>query len=398
MGGSAMTNASRGGYLRSVLRGAAPVATSARIPSPRAGVGPADPHGSGAFADGSRRARQVEGLARDVETTWDDGGGAHSAASDVHTVEPPPDFSGPPEPLPPAAVFAAAVPAARSDRDEPARPQSRQAGGAAVDTSPLEGTVRDTGWQVPRPDVPPLTQPDPETKSPETPTRVAVPAPDSTARRAADGAAAANVAREPFSPAEPSGREAEPPEPTWTIVRERPSASDAIAEPTSAPRPQAVVPPAWPRLPRSVQFQTLPPLMQETPPPARSRLPQAVPTSSGTQAPVVAGGQARTDAHAAVPAGPPPQAKPQAWTAPQAAAPPMPTRRAEPATPAANRFPAPRHEESPRLTIHRLDVQIVNQPQPPGLATPPPAPAAPGPPDFWDTLDRHHLRNDGLLL
>jgi hypothetical protein len=57
---------------------------------------------------------------------------------------------------------------------------------------------------------------------------------------------------------------------------------------------------------------------------------------------------------------------------------------------------APGHNESSRITINRLDVQIVNQASAPTLQ--PAAPASPSPADAWETLDRHHLGNDGLML
>ncbi|MGB8508479.1 MAG: hypothetical protein WCD76_08735 [Pyrinomonadaceae bacterium] len=56
-------------------------------------------------------------------------------------------------------------------------------------------------------------------------------------------------------------------------------------------------------------------------------------------------------------------------------------------------------DESPRLTIRRLDVQIINQPPPPVVQAPLPSPTAAQPlTDTWETLERHHLGNARLMF
>jgi len=61
-------------------------------------------------------------------------------------------------------------------------------------------------------------------------------------------------------------------------------------------------------------------------------------------------------------------------------------------------FPPPR-EESPRLVINRLDVQVVNQPPAQAPAPAHPAPAEPSQAgDPWDGLERHHLGHVRLML
>jgi hypothetical protein len=65
---------------------------------------------------------------------------------------------------------------------------------------------------------------------------------------------------------------------------------------------------------------------------------------------------------------------------------------------AAQNQAAPQRVDSTRLQINRLDIQIINQP---AAAVAPPSPPPPLPPpasDLWDTLDRHHLGNAGLML
>jgi hypothetical protein len=56
----------------------------------------------------------------------------------------------------------------------------------------------------------------------------------------------------------------------------------------------------------------------------------------------------------------------------------------------AARMASPAH--APKLTINRLDVQVVNRadPQPPARPAPP-APASPSRPDPWGAPDRHFL-------
>lgn len=59
-------------------------------------------------------------------------------------------------------------------------------------------------------------------------------------------------------------------------------------------------------------------------------------------------------------------------------------------------LPSPR-QESPKLTINRLDVQIVNQSVPP-MAPPPPLPAPAPQPDGGNNLERYHLGHLDLIL
>ncbi len=57
----------------------------------------------------------------------------------------------------------------------------------------------------------------------------------------------------------------------------------------------------------------------------------------------------------------------------------------------------PQRQESPKLTINRLDVQIVNQSGPPVMPLPPP-PAPARRPDGWNNLERYHLGHLDLIL
>ncbi len=105
-------------------------------------------------------------------------------------------------------------------------------------------------------------------------------------------------------------------------------------------------------------------------------------------------------------AGPPPKpgafgaavATPNARAQPApSAAPPLPRQSGEQfaraAPPVQN---APPREESPRLLINRLDVQIVNQPPPPAAPPAPPPPVETG--DGWDGLERQHLGRATLMV
>lgn len=181
----------------------------------------------------------------------------------------------------------------------------------------------------------------------------------------------------------------------------------------------------WPRRPVSIHFENLeppaPPAPREPPPPT----PEATETQTTRRvllpadAPADGGGRERrvevVTHTAAKNAGPQPSSADTRATNPRAS-----DTRASVMTPAiqtpATLTPAARpqeqlqtlsgpraqssrpRDEAPRVTIGRLDIQIIEQP--PAPAEPPPLPSPPPPPptDFRETLDRRHLGNIGLRL
>jgi hypothetical protein len=183
------------------------------------------------------------------------------------------------------------------------------------------------------------------------------------------------------------------------MVQPRPESElSRIAAAAAAPVVEAAASARWSR-PREVQFEALVPQGRESFPWTRR-----APASRPTEAP-----DASDDAVPRPPApparsrveeigGPLPvvgdRRRPEAPAAPRLAA---STLRPHPPGPHAAAYTMDRASEPARLTIERLDVEIINQPPPAPVSVAAPAPPV-SPADMGDGLDRHHLGHAWLQL
>jgi hypothetical protein len=199
----------------------------------------------------------------------------------------------------------------------------------------------------------------------------------------------------------PDGARALFPKPRATAEEQLLKPATAEVEPGQTNPPHLRKPESWPRPPASIQFQDLGPAVRELLPTNLRRSDDAADAREGD--PSASDEQAlRKQSAASIPLAPVLEERastglvePRNVEATRLTA-VVPGAQHEPSTRAAaqNQLVLPRGAES-RLTINRLDIQIINQPVAP-IASPPPLP--PPASNLWDTLDRHHLGNAGLML